>query len=336
MRRFLLLFLIFLHSCKSDYLGDTSSSDPESVFETLWHDIDQHCGVLGVRNLNWDSLYCVYRPSITNTMSQSALWGSLCSMLDNFNDSHVLLKGDNKYFSSRWYRERYYNYDQVNYLLSYSLKDINNYISCGIHSDRNIGYIFVRSFNQFDYRIEDIDVAINMLKDCRAIIVDVRENYGGMPSIAWRLSSWFSDNTDNVYYSQFRNGVGRSDFSDRREHRNFIRENNLSGKPVVLLTNSNTLSCGERFVLSMKTFKNVTHIGETTYGSFSAISFDRFLGNGWTYTYSIEKITLPDGRSLEGIGCTPDIYVVNTLETLHTTDLVLVKALDYLKDRYNI
>jgi hypothetical protein len=56
---------------------------------------------------------------------------------------------------------------------------------------------------------------------------------------------------------------------------------------------------------------------------------------GWVYNYSIVKITLPDGSSPEGIRCIPDILVENDRNN-YLEDKTLIKALEYLNQRYGI
>ena len=63
----------------------------------------------------------------------------------------------------------------------------------------------------------------------------------------------------------------------------------------------------------------------------------RFLPNGWTYVYSIQKFLLPNGSSLDGIGHVPDIYMKNTVSDIKSSvDKVLEGAFDYLTSAYEI
>lgn len=105
-------------------------------------------------------------------------------------------------------------------------------------------------------------------------------------------------------------------------------------KPVVLLTDALTISAAEIFTLNMKAFEQVTHIGDTTSGAHSDVGPARFLPNGWTYEYSTMKYLMPDGKSLEGIGIAPDIYVQNSrMDIVNRRDKVLEFAIDFLSDQ---
>lgn len=342
MRKLLLLSLLLLAGCQKMFLGEEPSSDPVEVFETLWQDFDRHYSLFEVRHVNWDSLYNVYRPQVSSNMGQDRLWEVLCAMLGHTGDAHVglYLEGSrSRYFnaSSKYtdYDDNPLDFDAIESLYCGPLIQINRYMRWGRIIGRDIGYIHVADFVDTDYPITDLDKLVEQVASCRAIIVDVRENGGGLATYAWRLSSWFSDNTRTVNFTQVRNGPAHDDFTAPVEHPNFQRPDNLSDRPVVVLTNRRSVSAAEWFTLSMKTFANVVQIGDTTNGSYSSRSVERFLPNRWQYCYSIMKVTLPDGTSPEGVGCIPDIVVRNDGE--YWLDEKVVKtALEYLKDRYGI
>lgn len=343
MRQLLYLGLaILLTGCQKTFLGEEPSADPVETFETLWKDFDEHYALFEVKKIDWDELYSVYRPKVSSTISQDSLWNVTCALLGHFKDSHVsIYEPDSRirYFNANQEKlNAWWTYDQFaveEFLSSRTATFLAPELCWGEIRNRKIGYIWVGSFLHSDYEISDLDKLVGQVSDMEAIIVDVRNNGGGDPSYAWRLSSWFSDNTHNVLFTQTRNGPSHGDFAQRLEHRNFQREDNLSSKPVVVLTSSTTVSAGEWFTLSMKTFGNVTQIGGITSGAYSNRSSSRFLPNGWVYNYSIVKVTLPDGTSPEGVGCIPDILVENDPDNF-VEDKILIKALEYLNQRYGI
>ena len=104
-----------------------------------------------------------------------------------------------------------------------------------------------------------------------------------------------------------------------------------------MLTDRITISAAEILLLHLKSFSQVTQIGDTTAGDFSDIGMRRFLPNGWQYQYSIMMFLLPDGRSLDGIGHIPDIQIRNSAYNIQSDiDVVFEKALEYLFDEYGI
>ena len=145
----------------------------------------------------------------------------------------------------------------------------------------------------------------------KAIILDIRQNTGGDDGYAARITRSFSDGEHLIYSVQTRNGPSHDDFDDKKLYYTQLDDANSYTKPVIVLTDRRTISAGEIFLLHMKSFSNVTQIGDTTAGDFSIVSNIRFLPNEWTYVYSIQKFLLPDGSSLDGIGHVQDIYKKN-------------------------
>lgn len=126
-------------------------------------------------------------------------------------------------------------------------------------------------------------------------------------------------------------------FDDKKLYYTQFDNANPYTKPVIVLTDRRTISAGEIFLLHMNSFSHVTQIGDTTAGDFSTVSNMRFLPNGWTYVYSIQKFLLPNGNSLDGIGHVPDIYMKNTVSEIKSSvDKVLEGAFDYLTTAYEI
>jgi len=56
------------------------------------------------------------------------------------------------------------------------------------------------------------------------------------------------------------------------------------------------------------------------------------LANGWKYTIATQQTLLANGKSYEGVGLAPDIYLKNDLEALKNgRDQVLDAAINRLK-----
>ena len=75
-------------------------------------------------------------------------------------------------------------------------------------------------------------------------------------------------------------------------------------KPVILLTNAQTMSAGEEFTMALVSQSHVTQVGNHTCGVFS-LSLERCLANGWKYSVSVQKVTDPEGNIPEGKGIVP-------------------------------
>lgn len=337
-----------LGSCRKALFGDdVASDDYVAIFDILWDDFDRHYAPFEVRGVNWDSLYTVYRPKVSPTMGKDSLFNVFSSMLDHLDDLHVWISGqdENRYYSfNSGYLKRYMTcwwwdcwiWETGNIPSSFDWSLYLDYnIRCAKIAKRNIGYIYIGQM--YNYNINLIDSAFEKVWDMDALIIDVRTNGGGNVEYSERIAGHISDNTDTVIISQFRNGRLHSSFSEPFYHTNPKYGKEQFTKPIVLLTNQLTGSAAEWFTLAAKTYKHVTHIGDTTAGAFSCISSVRMLPNGWTYRYPIQKVSCADGTTREGVGNIPDIVIQNLEEENgQWSDRVHDAALDYIKKEYDI
>lgn len=167
-------------------------------------------------------------------------------------------------------------------------------------------------------------------KNKDAIIVDVRFNEGGFDKVSEVIASYFTDE-ERVY--------GSKEVSSQSAEKESITltitpsSNHNYTKPVYLIIGGDTSSAGEVFALAMKSFPNVTAIGEPTWGAVSDV-LDHKLPNGWTLGLSNETYLNTDGEQLEGIGVTPDI----AMNPYATVDMGFATntALDYLALENNL
>jgi C-terminal processing protease CtpA/Prc len=172
---------------------------------------------------------------------------------------------------------------------------------------QNIGYLRIRSFAGPSWG-GDIDTIIGALTETSGMIIDVRDNFGGLMVNSDLIASRFADRERIYARVRYRNGPRHDDFT------NWInRYVTPGGKaqykgPVIVLTNRRVFSAAESFALEMRALPHVRIVGDTTGGG-SGSPITRELPNGWTYRVSRWQETPPDGRSYEGIGIAPDFPV---------------------------
>ncbi|MEQ9308601.1 MAG: S41 family peptidase [Balneolaceae bacterium] len=342
---FLFLFIgigVLLISCEQVILGSDEPNNPEHNFEILWNDFDKHYALFEVKNINWDSLYTVYRPQVTPSTSDDELWQLITEMLDHLDDEHVKI---------RIQAEEPHNYVEfasgaeknLRALEEFSIELIagayvetlyqkDDFYSYGKLYNENIGYI--HAIAMLGANPSSIYNAISELGDLDAIIMDVRNNIGGADQYSAEFARTFSDGRHFLYTVETRNGPNYDDFDAPLKVFSKPHQPNNFTKPVVLLTDTFTISAAEIFTMHMKSFSHVTHIGDTTAGAHSDVGAARFLPNGWTYEYSIMKYLMPDGTSLEGVGIAPDIYKQNSSANIEAErDIVLEYAIEFLNTK---
>jgi carboxyl-terminal processing protease len=340
---FVISFVCVFVSCKKAILGPEPANDPEVIFETIWNDLDRHYALFTVRNTNWDSLYTVYRPQVNNATTDEQLWEICSNLIENLDDSHTVLFKQNDsagYVSGHTLNvlsKLGFSKDLITnkYLESRTEVDTEKALSYGKLKNKDIGYIYLGAEDGSNPAI--IDEVVSNLKDHKAIILDVRQNKGGDDLYAKRIAAAFADGEHLIYTVQTRTGPGHGDFDSKTEYYTRKATAGQYQKPVIVLTDRRTISSGEVFLLHMKSFQQVTQIGDTTAGDFSNIGNRKFLPNGWSFQYSIQMFLLPDGSSLDGIGHVPSVFIKNTEEDIIAeNDKVLEKAMDYLWVTYGI
>lgn len=335
---FSIIGLLVFTSCQKDFLKTEEVNTPENNFEILWKDFNEHYALFEVRDSDWDSIYTEYRPLVNNETTDEELWTIFSEMIEYLDDTHTVLStGDDKriYTSGFTLNEQSKKEFDITLLQDKYLSDFVTYeteenISFASIKGEDIGYIWINNMGYSNPEV--IDEVVTGLMDHKAIILDLRQNTGGDDFYGKRIANAFSDGEHLIYTSEIKNGPTPSNFSEKRDYFTTKTGDLQFTKPVIVLTDRRTVSAAETCLIHLKAFEHVTQIGDVTSGDFSAKSMERFLPNGWKYTYSIQKILLPDGSSLDGIGHIPDVFIKNTETDIAAgNDIVLEKAIDYLK-----
>ncbi|WDE06446.1 S41 family peptidase [Thalassomonas viridans] len=169
----------------------------------------------------------------------------------------------------------------------------------------NIGYLKLDSFYDTTLGGETAVAAMNYLSNSDALIVDLRDNGGGSPSMIQLITSYFYD--EPVLLNSFYNRP--EDETTQSWTLPHVPGKRRPDIELYVLTSKRTFSAAEEFSYNLKHLKRATLIGETTGGGAhpggTEIASDRFL------------VWVPSGRSInpvtksnwEGVGVKPDIEV---------------------------
>lgn len=265
------------------------SDDPRGNFEALWKIMNEHYCFFDYKNseygLDWNEVYARYSRQIDDGMTSTQLFEVLGNMLGELRDGHV-----NMYAS--FDQSRYWSWKE-DYPANFSDSLQRRYlgtdykISSGIKYrklDDNIGYIYCGSFSNAIGSGNLNDILMD-LATCNALIVDVRDNGGGMLTSAETLASRFTDEEILVGYMQHKTGPGHNDFSEPEEQKLKPSSGLRWHKPVAVLTNRAVFSAANEFVKYMKCCPGVTVIGDKTGGG-AGMPFSSELPNGWSVRFS--------------------------------------------------
>lgn len=173
----------------------------------------------------------------------------------------------------------------------------------------NIGYIEMSNFANIDFddpadparRAADAALALTAAAD--ALIIDLRENGGGAPSMVGYLASAFTP-ADADIYNVFHSRQGTTSEAPGV----YYPQPDLE-RPVYVLTSARTASAGEALPYTLQAAERATIVGEATAGGANpggtidtASGFSIFVSSG----SPINPVT---GGNWEGTGVQPDVAV---------------------------
>jgi carboxyl-terminal processing protease len=178
----------------------------------------------------------------------------------------------------------------------------------------SIAYIDIASFNENTNDELNAGLQALDLKDSTGIILDLRDNPGGLTSDVVDVASHFIKS--GVIITLVDNKGDRSSQS--------VQPNGVyTDLPMVVLVNQYTASGSEVLSGALQDYHRATIAGNTTLGKGSYDSFFQ-LSDGSAIYLTIGRWLTPDGREIEGKGITPD-YVLT-----QTGDQEIQWAIDYL------
>jgi C-terminal processing protease CtpA/Prc len=123
----------------------------------------------------------------------------------------------------------------------------------------NIGYIKLNGFADAAICNETTARAMTSVNDATALIIDLRDNGGGLGDTALQIAGYLFDRPTYMYDPRPHSPVPTNTASP-------IPGNKLANKPVYILTSSRTQSAAEYFVYNLKMLKRAVVVGEVTAG----------------------------------------------------------------------
>ncbi len=323
----LFLTIILLPSCMDE--PDMEPNTNKGNFETLWKIIDTKYCYLDYKQINWDSVYSVYNVRVNNVDDDYAFFSLMGDMLAELKDGHVNLYSDfnmSRYW--KWYTDYPTNFNSdlihndrylgENYLIAGGMRyqKIDN---------GKVGYIYYSSFSDYFTDI-NFSYILKYFKDCKGIIIDVRDNGGGYLDLSEQLASYFFTEETLTGYIEHKTGTGHSDFSAPTEIKTPSDEDIQWQRKVVVLTNRMSFSATNSFVCRMKLAPQATIVGDKTGGG-GGLPLSSELPNGWMVRLSTSPMFDADMKNIEW-GIDPDVKVdLDSADVANGYDTIIEKAI---------
>lgn len=187
-------------------------------------------------------------------------------------------------------------------------------------SDSRIGYVRLSSFIS-EAMLGEMDDAMHKVRDKKALIIDLRGNYGGLFTNAVEIADMFLDRGDIVSI------VNRD--KDRRVYES--HPGAIFRKPLVVLIDGGSASASEILGGALKDNKRATLIGSQSFGK-GLVQKINTLSNGAGMNITISKYLTPNGTDINKKGIEPNIKVSFTeKDFLSHRDPQLDRAVQFLK-----
>ncbi len=328
-----LLPALLLTGCVEE---DQFSNSPMGNYDALWSIIDErYCFFEQARQqhgLDWDDVYHKYKPQVQAAESNAELFDIYGNMLRELKDGHVNLTSD--------YGTTYYWDWSLNHPLNFSDSLQRNYLGNDFRLTNgikyttlpsNIGYMYVGSFES-SISSDNVSLMLLRLAESKGIIIDIRNNGGGMLTSAEELAAHFVSGKTHCGYIQHKTGKGHNDFSSPEKL--YIEPNGVIWKkPVVVLTNRAVYSSANHFVMLVKPLPQVVVIGDKTGGG-SGLPLNSTLPNGWTVRFSACPILDIEGKHTE-FGITPHEEVqITSADWNNGRDTIIERAIEFINSLY--
>lgn len=184
--------------------------------------------------------------------------------------------------------------------------------------DGNIGYLKLSVFFSTDYAGEMADISMNYFNNCKALIIDLRQNGGGWGDMVNYLLGYFIDNKEPLVLNVSKSTLDSSVYSEVVP--SYVPGKKLTDIPIYILTSQATASAAESFISHLKYFnKNVTIVGKKTKGAENPVEHIPIGDNFVLQIPAWKKIYSKSPNIWEGIGINPDIEVeqIDAFKTAH-------------------
>ena len=315
---------------------DSFDNSPTGNFDALWNLIDQRYCFFDYAEeqfgLDWNKVYHKHKAKIKEETTERQFFEICGEMLAELRDGHVNL--------TSVYGTAYYWDWKLNHPINFSDSLQRNYLGNKFKLNNGIRYaelpdsIAYAYIGSFDSNIGSGNMTALLMDvaSCKALILDIRNNGGGLITAAEELASHFTDTKVKSGYIVHKTGTAHDAFSSPEAMYLSPGEGGIWKRPVIVLTNRGVFSAANHFVMLMKELPHVTIVGDKTGGG-SGLPLNSTLPNGWSVRFSACPILDAGGNHTE-FGIKPDVKKDITSEDWDKgVDSIIEEAIKIAKEQ---
>ncbi len=165
-------------------------------------------------------------------------------------------------------------------------------------TEDNIGIVTIANI-MGEKAVTDFKNILEKTNNTKALIIDLRDNYGGILANAIIMVNYMLD-VDEIVRIESRINSKYQIYS--------AGERIFKSKPVIVLINNKTASASEVIAGALKVHADAILLGENSFGK-NSIQQVIPIHNGAGLIITTDKYILPDGSDINKIGLKPDIYI---------------------------
>lgn len=193
--------------------------------------------------------------------------------------------------------------------------------------ERRVGNVGYLKFNQFmdpDVCGPTVVAAMGFLQNVDALIIDLRDNGGGLPLMVQLMASYFFNSVPATHLN---------DLWDRKSNTTqqywtlpYVQGKRLTTQPIFVLISGRTASGAEEFAYDLQAQKRATVVGESSWGGAHTVNARR-LDDRFIIVVPIQRAINPvTHTNWEGTGVVPDVKV-SAADALMTAEKLAAESL---------
>jgi hypothetical protein len=195
----------------------------------------------------------------------------------------------------------------------------------------NVGYLKFNGFMDASVAGPTAVAAMNFLAHTDALIIDLRDNGGGSPSLIQLITTYFFEDTEHLNSFYIREGDKTKQFWTLTH----VSGERLTETDLYVLTSNYTFSGAEEFTYNLKNMKRATIVGETTGGGAHPVA-GHIINDNYIIRIPFGKAINPITKTnWEGTGVEPHVKTTKD-EAMETAYMLALDSLLTKEDNEDV